>query len=127
MNAKMTLDGINALTFEDFVRAIGPIFEHSTWIAADTSPKRPFETLKELHSQLCHTVKTSTPEKQLALIRAHPDLVGKAALAGQLTYASNAEQASAGLNRLTPEEIVAFQDFNRQYRDKFGFPFVVCA
>jgi len=66
-------------------------------------------------------------DKQLALIRAHPDLVGRAALAGTLTAASNQEQASAGLNQLTPEEIATFQEYNAAYQNKFGFPFVICA
>jgi len=66
-------------------------------------------------------------EKQVRLIQAHPDLVGRAALAGALTAASNQEQASAGLNRLSKEEIAAFHYYNRAYSGKFGFPFVVCA
>lgn len=109
------------------MQLIGPVFEHSPWIAQNTWQKRPFSNLNDLHTYLCETVRVSGEDRQLALIRAHPDLVGKAALAGELTTASNAEQASAGLYRLTPEEIAAFRKFNQEYRDKFGFPFVICA
>ena len=63
----------------------------------------------------------------MELIRAHPDLVGRAALAGTLTSASAAEQSGAGLDRLNEEEIAAFQNFNQRYREKFGFPFIICA
>ena len=124
---KHSLAQLNTQSRDDFVELIGPVFEHSLWIAQDTWQDRPFSDLNELHLRLCETVRASGEEKQLALIRAHPDLVGKAALAGELTAASNAEQATAGLNRLTSDEIAAFQKYNREYRDKFGFPFVICA
>ena len=118
---------LNSLSRDDFVRVIGPVFEHSPWIAEATWPKRPFAGLEELHCTLCQTVREAGEEKQLALIRAHPDLVGRAAFAGTLTPASTSEQASAGLDKLTPEEITAFQKFNQAYWEKFGFPFVICA
>jgi OHCU decarboxylase len=118
---------LNSLSREDFTRVIGPVFEHSPWIAEATWSNRPFPTLEELHRALCQTVQEAGEEKQLALIRAHPDLVGRAALAGTLTPASTSEQASAGLDKLTPEEVAAFQKFNQAYREKFGFPFVICA
>jgi 2-oxo-4-hydroxy-4-carboxy-5-ureidoimidazoline decarboxylase len=124
---KNTISEINLLSGEEFVRLIGPVFEHSPWIAQTTEAWRPFASLEQLHARLCETVRNAAEEKQLELIRAHPDLVGRAALAGTLTPASNAEQASAGLNRLTVEEIAAFQESNAAYRNKFGFPFVICA
>ncbi len=124
---KQTIAWVNSLSAEGFLRVFGPLFEHSPWIAEMTWARRPFSGLEELHRGLCDTVRSAGEEKQLALIRAHPDIVGTAALAGALTPASNAEQASAGLNRLTPEEIATFQKFNQAYRDKFGFPFVICA
>ena len=109
------------------MRIIGPIFEHSPWIAEATWPRRPFANLKGFHLALCETVENAGEEKQLALIRAHPDLVGRVALAGTLTPASTSEQSSAGLNKLSTDEIAMFQNYNRLYRDKFGFPFVICA
>ena len=118
---------LNGLSCEEFVRIIGPVFEHSPWIAEATWPKRPFENREALHAALRETVHTAGEEKQLALIHAHPDLVGRLALAGQLTHESTGEQASAGLNQLTPEEIEWFQKNNAAYKEKFGFPFVICA
>lgn len=127
MNAKHTLTEINRLPLADFVRVIGPVFEHSPWIAAATWAQKPFANIELLHTALCATVKNSATEKQLALIQAHPDLVGKLALAGALTKESTGEQASAGLDQLSPDEVALFQKNNAAYRKKFGFPFVICA
>ena len=123
----MTLPQLNSLSRDEFVRIVGPVFEHSPWIAEATWSKRPFASVEALHAALCETVRGAGEEKQLALIRAHPDLVGKLALAGQLTKESTGEQASAGLGNLTPEEVALFQQNNAAYKAKFGFPFVICA
>jgi OHCU decarboxylase len=123
----LTISQLNQLGQAEFVRVIGPVFEHSPWIAETVFAKKPFTDLENLHRALCGTVKKSGEEKLLALIRAHPDLVGKIALAGQLTKESTNEQASAGLNKLSPEEIDLFQKQNTAYKNKFGFPFVICA
>ncbi len=127
MNGKLALTEINRLPLADFVRVIGPVFEHSPWIAAATWAQKPFTDIEHLHEALCVTVKESSEEKQLALIRAHPDLVGKLALAGALTRESTGEQASAGLDQLSPDEVAVFQKNNAAYQKKFGFPFVICA
>src|SRR6266478_6148078 len=127
MKKPFNLKQINSLSREDFVCVIGPVFEDSPWIADATWSKRPFKSVDKLHGALCKTVEAAAEAKQIDLIRAHPDLVGRAALAGTLTPASTSEQASAGLDKLTPEQIAAFQKFNHAYRDKFGFPFVICA
>ena len=118
---------LDAVSRDDFVRAIGSVFERSPWIAEATWDKKPFANVSQLHSALCETVRNASQEKQLAFIRAHPDLVGRAALAGGLTAESAGEQAGAGLNRISPEEIAWFQEHNAAYREKFGFPFVICA
>ena len=122
-----SLDELNSLSREEFVRIVGPVFENSPWIAEEARTRGPFTDLAQLHRALCETVRSAGEEKQLGLIRAHPDLVGRAALAGTLTAESNREQASAGLNRLTSAEIATFKELNRAYREKFGFPFVICA
>jgi len=122
-----TLSELNSVSSDGFVRVIGPVFEHSPWIAEATWAKRPFASVEQLHRALCDTVAKAGEEKQLALIRAHPDLVGKLALAGQLTRESTGEQASAGLDKLTQQEIELFQKNNAAYKEKFGFPFVICA
>jgi 2-oxo-4-hydroxy-4-carboxy-5-ureidoimidazoline decarboxylase len=122
-----TISELNSLNLPEFIRIVGPVFEHSPWIAETTWAQSPFESVEQLHQALCHTVRAAGHEQQLALIRAHPDLVGRAALAGTLTRESTSEQASAGLNALTSEEIALFQKQNAAYRAKFGFPFVICA
>jgi OHCU decarboxylase len=122
-----TLPQLNQFDRAEFVRVVGPVFEHSPWIAETVFAEKPFADLENLHRALCKTVKNSGEEKQLALICAHPDLVGKIALAGQLTKESTNEQASAGLNKLSTEEIDLFQKQNAAYKSKFSFPFIICA
>lgn len=124
---RFTISELNQSSREVFVRIVGPVFEHSAWIAEATWPKRPFASVENLHAALCETVRAAGEEKQLALIRAHPDLVGKLALAGQLTKESTGEQASAGLDKLSPQETELFQKNNAAYKAKFGFPFIICA
>jgi OHCU decarboxylase len=127
LKPKYTLAEINSFSRERFVEVFGSTFEHSPWVAETTWDQRPFTDFDNLHRELCLTVHRCGEERQLALICAHPDLVGNAALAGTLTRASSSEQASAGLDKLAPEEIRAFQANNNEYREKFGFPFVICA
>jgi 2-oxo-4-hydroxy-4-carboxy-5-ureidoimidazoline decarboxylase len=123
----LALSRLNQLDRAEFTSIVGPVFEHSPWIAETVWSKKPFATVEELHRILCQTVRDAGSEKQIALIRAHPDLVGRAALDGTLTRESTNEQASAGLDKLSPEEIALFQRQNNAYRDKFDFPFVICA
>ncbi len=123
----MTIAQINSLSRDEFVLVVGPVFEHSPWIAEATWAARPFADLERLHGAMMSVVMQAEEEMQVNLIRAHPDLVGLAALAGTLTPESNREQASAGLGRLDAEEIALFQENNHAYREKFGFPFVICA
>ena len=118
---------LNAVSRDEFVHFVGSVFEGSAWIAEETWAKRPFGNLDQLHGVLCETVRRAGVEKQLALICAHPDLVGRATLAGTLSPESNREQAKAGLANLTADEIATFQRLNQKYREKFGFPFVICA
>ena len=122
-----TFANLNSLSRAEFIRIVGPAFEHSPWIAEAAWAKRPFASPDELHRELCQTVTVADEERQLALIRAHPDLVGRLALAGRLTKESTNEQASAGLDQLTPDEIATFKANNASYKEKFGFPFVICA
>jgi len=114
---------LNAMDREEFTRFAGPVFEHSPWVAERSCDRRPFATREQLHAAMCETVRNASQDEQLALIRAHPDLVGRAVL----TSASKAEQASAGLGDLTPDEEALFERCNRAYRERFGFPFVICA
>jgi 2-oxo-4-hydroxy-4-carboxy-5-ureidoimidazoline decarboxylase len=110
-----------------FIEVCGPLYEHSPWVAERARARRPFASLESLHAALVETVAAATADEQLALIRAHPDLVGRVAREGRLTTASTTEQAAAGLGRLSADEIVEFERYNAAYRDRFGFPFVICA
>jgi len=121
------LDSLNQLERAEFVAALGPLFEHSPWVAEGTWGRRPFRDAAQLHAELCATMRAAGPELQLALIRAHPDLAGRLAQQRRLTAASNREQASAGLNELSDAELADFQQRNDAYRTRFGFPFIVCA
>jgi OHCU decarboxylase len=125
--SRLTLAEADSLSREDFARIFGGVFEHSPWIVEITWDKRPFASFERLHDEFCQTVLNASEEKQMALICAHPDLVGRAALAGALTRESTSEQASAGLNKLSADEIDAFQKYNSAYREKFEFPFIICA
>lgn len=119
----LKLAEVNALDPELFTIRLRPVFEHSPWVAARTAAARPFASREELHGALWRTVNQAHEDEKVALIRAHPDLVGDAVL----TNESRAEQKSAGLDHLSAEEMERFTDFNRRYREKFGFPFVICA
>ena len=124
---RCSLAELNFVSRDEFVRLVGSVFEGSPWIAGDTWIKKPFRDLDQLHEALCETVRSAGVEEQIALICAHPDLVGRAALAGTLSPESKREQAKAGLANLTADEIATFQRLNQTYREKFGFPFVICA
>src|SRR5256886_10893506 len=117
------VEELNALSRDEFTRALAPVFEHSPWVAERTADKRPFASRGELHAALCETVMKSSDDEKLLLIRAHPDLVGR----GLLTPESRSEQAWAGLADLSPDEIERFREYNARYRERFGFPFVICA
>lgn len=122
----MSLDEVNRLGREGFVSRFGPVFESSPWVAELAWEARPFGGLSGLHGAMVEAVSEAPEEWRMALIRAHPDLAGKAAVAGELTPESTLEQASAGLDRLTPREYEAFTRLNTGYREKFGFPMIVC-
>src|ERR1700691_2186338 len=99
-----SLAALNSCDRETFVAALGHLFEHSPWVAAETWPKRPFRDADGLHAALCATMRAVPAERQLALVRAHPDLAGRLAKAGALTESSLREQSAAGLDRLAPAE-----------------------
>ncbi len=121
------MEAINELSRDAFVERFGALFEHSPWVAEMAWHDRPFADDDALYDALVAAMYAAPRERRLALIRAHPDLAGKAAIEGSLTASSTREQASAGLDRLTPDEYAAFMRTNTAYRERFGFPFVVCA
>ena len=119
----MTLDEANALDRAAFVARYGPLFEHSPWVVERAADARPFA---DLHAGLMSALDAASEADKLALIRAHPELAGKAAIDRTLTEASTAEQASAGLDRLTAAEFARFHTLNAAYAARFGFPFIIC-
>lgn len=124
--ASLTLADINGMDEAGFVRALGHLFEHSPWVAVDAAAKRPFTSIEDLHKSFVDAMNEADFDTQMALINAHPDLAGKLALARQLTAESAFEQASAGLDQLSREEFARFSTLNNAYREKFGFPFIIC-
>jgi 2-oxo-4-hydroxy-4-carboxy-5-ureidoimidazoline decarboxylase len=119
------LESLNSASPADFTAALGDIYEHSPWVAEAVSAERPFATLAGLHEAMVRAVRAAPGDAQLVLIKAHPDLAGKAARAGALTPDSISEQASAGLDRLNAAEFARFHELNDAYKAKFGFPFIV--
>jgi OHCU decarboxylase len=126
-STRIAVSDLNTLDQDSFVAALDFVFEGPPWIVAQAWHDRPFADLAALHRALCAVMNRAPVEQKIALIQAHPDLVGKAALAGTLTSASTNEQAAAGLNRLMPDEIATFNRLNEAYHETFGFPFVICA
>lgn len=116
----ITIDELNALSRDRFVGTVGWVFEHSPWVAERAWKHRPFRDLGHLHASLTGQVDQASPDEQLALLCAHPDLGTRA----RLTTASTKEQSSAGLDQLTTEEYKHLTERNTAYREKFGFPFL---
>jgi 2-oxo-4-hydroxy-4-carboxy-5-ureidoimidazoline decarboxylase len=116
----MTLAEINAMTRDQFVAALGWIFEDSPWVAERAWAHRPFASREALHRSMTGELEQATAPVQLALLRAHPDLGTRA----RVSAASAGEQSGAGLDSLTAEEFATFEWLNAGYREKFGFPFL---
>lgn len=121
----IALADLNALPREAFIDALQGIFEHSPWVPAGVAAARPFPSREALHAAMCAVVRDAGPDAQLGLIRAHPELAGKAAIAGQLTASSASEQRGAGLDQCSPDEYAELVDLNRRYHQRHGFPFIL--
>lgn len=124
--SQKTLSELNACSTDDFVAALANIFEYSPWIAEAAANARPFSGVNKLFDAMKSAVDRAPPDLRLALIKAHPDLADKTQRAAGLTAESNAEQNSAGLDRLSDAEYDAFERVNNAYRSRFGFPYIVC-
>ena len=122
----LTVDALNAMPKADFVACLGAIYERSPWVAEQVMEARPFTDRKHLVDRMRATVDYAEASAKLALIRAHPDLAGKLARAGKLGEESSKEQAGLGLDRLSDEEFERFSTLNTSYRERLGFPFVIC-
>ncbi len=115
-----------SLTTAEFIARFGGVYEHSRWVAEQAAPlATDIDDVDQIAAIMADCVDKAGSEAQLDLIRAHPDLAGKAQIAGELTAESTREQASAGLDRCCTAEYERFQALNRAYHAKFGFPFVM--
>lgn len=123
----ITVEDLNFLSPDEFTVAIGTVVEDSPWIVRAAAEARPFADRDALYAAVIAVIETASEADRLALIAAHPDLAGRVAREGRLSAASRDEQAGAGLDRLTPAEIVRFDAANAAYRSRFGFVFIVCA
>tara|TARA_A100001037_G_C14886709_1_gene516465 strand:- start:178 stop:711 length:534 start_codon:yes stop_codon:yes gene_type:complete len=122
----------NQMSKEDFVAVFGGVYEHSAWIAEEVWELDPDpdmvdsqDTADGIHTAFRMVLDRAGNNAKLTLLRAHPDLAGKLAVSGELTEESTSEQASADLGNCTPEEFEAFQNLNNDYKERFGFPFIL--
>ncbi|EHH68017.1 2-oxo-4-hydroxy-4-carboxy-5-ureidoimidazoline decarboxylase [Gluconobacter morbifer] len=122
----MSIADVNALSVEDFIRTFGALYEHSPWVAEAAAQARPFADVDAMLRALSKAVRDAGPTAQKALVRSHPELGHRAGVDPDLTAESTSEQASAGLDRLTPAEYERFRALNDLYHDKFAMPFVIC-
>ena len=122
----LSLARINAMDAAAFTDALGFVFELSPWVVARAHAAGPFATREALHEAMTTVLNAAPRDDRLALIRAHPELAGKAAMARALTAESAGEQAGAGLDRLSRDEYARFHDLNAAYAARFGFPFIIC-
>ena len=116
---------VNALSLADFVARFGDVAEHSPWVAEAAAALRPFASREAMIAAFAAAVDAAPRETRLALIRAHPDLAGRAARAGVMAEDSKREQSGAGLDSLTEAEYARFTDLNGRYSAAFGFPFIL--
>src|SRR5580698_9172498 len=123
---QISLEALNAADHGTFILAIGEVMELAPWVAEETFAQRPFASIAALYQAMTDAVRNAPPERRQALINGHPDLAGKAAREGKLTADSTAEQAAAGLDKLSEQEFATFHRLNDAYRSKFGMPFIVC-
>ncbi|MBV7299311.1 2-oxo-4-hydroxy-4-carboxy-5-ureidoimidazoline decarboxylase [Enterovibrio paralichthyis] len=116
------------LTREQFVEIFGGVYEHSPWVAElayESGLDAKFDDQEALHSLMADVLNNAEDAAKMQVVQAHPDLAGRAAQAGELTVESTSEQASAGIDKCTPEEFARFTDFNDRYKEKFRFPFIM--
>jgi len=120
----LRLDAVNRMPAAAFVERFGDVAEHSPWVAERAAGVRPFASREAMVAAFADALMRAPRTDQLALLHAHPDLAGRAAITGSLAAESKREQARVGLDALTPEEFRSFSDLNARYRERFGFPFI---
>ena len=117
---------ISRMNRTEFVGLFGPVFENSPWVSEKAWEMRPFDTIASLHAAMLGVVRAMDRQAKIEFLHAHPDLAGREAKQGTMTAESVEEQGTAGLDRLSTEEVVTIDGLNRAYRERHGFPFVVC-
>jgi 2-oxo-4-hydroxy-4-carboxy-5-ureidoimidazoline decarboxylase len=120
-----TIADLNALPRDTFVARLSEIYEHSPWVAEAAAGRRPFASRAALHGAMEAAVAEAGEDAQLALLRAHPELAGRAALKGDLTSHSLSEQGASGLLEAPVGSVERLQSLNRAYSERFGFPFII--
>lgn len=123
---KLSLNTINELPRDSFVKYFGQVVEHSAWVAEKTYEYRPFSSISQLHHAMVEVVKAAGEQTWKDILNLHPELSGKEAEEGTLTKFSVSEQVRLGLHTLNRHGVLAVREFNQKYHEKFGFPFVVC-
>lgn len=121
----LSIAAINALSRDEFIQRLGGVFEHSPWVAETAFAKRPFADVAGLHDAMLGAVRDAPFARQLAFLRGHPELAGRAMVAGALTADSNNEQTRSGLTQCSPEEFAKLQELNTAYGQRFGWPFIL--
>jgi 2-oxo-4-hydroxy-4-carboxy-5-ureidoimidazoline decarboxylase len=124
-SAVAALDRLNRAGLAEFSSILGGVFEHSPWVAERAWRKRPFSDVADLHAAMMDVVVAAPTPDRLALLRAHPELAGREAMAGAMTEASTGEQGRLGLDRLTAAELAHITRINAAYRERFGFPCII--
>jgi 2-oxo-4-hydroxy-4-carboxy-5-ureidoimidazoline decarboxylase len=121
----IALSALNGLDLDHFVEMLAGIFEHSPWIPAAVFDRKPFASVAALHGAMVAVVQAAPEERRLQLLKAHPELAGKADRKAALTAESTSEQASVGLDQLEADESARLSAANWLYRQRFGFPFII--
>ena len=122
---RLSLSELNNQPISAFVAALGEVFEHAAWVAETAAQGRPYPTVAALHNGMMQAVRAAPADRQMAFIGGHPEL-GSRVRRTDITRDSQAEQGGLGLDRLSTEEFDRFSALNAAYREKFGFPFIVC-
>lgn len=122
---RIAIDEINRSDEAHFVEILGGIYEHSPWVAELVYPRRPFASRDALHQAMVSAMRAAPEVQRMALLCSHPELAGKEANAGTLTADSRREQGGAGLNQCSAAELEQIASLNRNYLEKFEFPFII--
>ena len=126
MNHTFSLEHLNTCSADQFCAAMAPIWEHAPWVAPQVLPQRPFASVDALHAAMLNVVARRSEEERVAFFAGHPELAGASARSGTMTEASEDEQGTLGLGQLQGAAAARWDALNQAYRQRFGFPFILC-